>query len=53
MKIERKRKKNDGRFIHGDQGDGSAIRNYRMKTNGGASSLEVLILHQLKVLLMC
>ena len=29
MKIERKKdKKNDGRFIQGDQGDESAIRNY-------------------------
>ena len=50
MKIERnkerkKDKKNDGRFIHGDQGDESAIRNYRMKTNGSVSSLEILIPH--------
>ena len=29
MKIERKKdKKNDGRFIEGDQGDESVIRNY-------------------------
>ena len=28
MKIERKKDKNDGYFIQGDQGDESAIRNY-------------------------
>ena len=36
--------KNDRRFIRGDQGDESTIRNYRMKTNGSVSSLEILIL---------
>ena len=30
--------------MQGDQGDESAIRNYWMKTNGSALSLEILIL---------
>ena len=39
--------KNDGHFFQVDQREVSAIMNYRTKTKGSASSLEILILYKL------